>query len=162
MDILFHNAKSIEQGIHALLNQCPKLTHLSLTGVQAFFLREDLIKFCREAPPGTDAPKFIYLPFDSISLLTALVEFTDHQRNVFCVFSGEGVNRLRTYLNENENSVIYNTEGTMYDDHDGEEGDPDQQVTGLMHATGLGADDDDMDDEVDVGDESQYGGEADG
>ena len=40
------------QGIHALLNQCPKLTHLSLTGVQAFYLREDLIAYCREAPPG--------------------------------------------------------------------------------------------------------------
>lgn len=40
------------QGIHALLNQCPKLTHLSLTGVSAFYLREDLVNFCREAPPG--------------------------------------------------------------------------------------------------------------
>ena len=39
------------QGIHALLNSCPRLTHLSLTGVQAF-LREDLVVFCREAPPG--------------------------------------------------------------------------------------------------------------
>ena len=41
-----------QQGIHALLVQCPKLTHLSLTGVQAFYTREDLISFCREAPPG--------------------------------------------------------------------------------------------------------------
>ncbi|KAF2455744.1 hypothetical protein BDY21DRAFT_372897 [Lineolata rhizophorae] len=64
-------------GIIALLNNCPRLTHLSLTGVQAF-LREDLIVFCREAPQ----------------------EFNDHQREVFCVFSGSGVNRLRTYLNE--------------------------------------------------------------
>ncbi|OCK75147.1 RNI-like protein [Lepidopterella palustris CBS 459.81] len=39
-------------GIHALLNNCPRLTHLSLTGVQAF-LREDLVVFCREAPIGT-------------------------------------------------------------------------------------------------------------
>ena len=90
------------------------------------------------------------------------LEFTEHQRNVFCVFSGEGVNRLRNYLNENQPSKIYDTEGTMYDDRDGEEGDADQQVTGLMHATGLGADDDDMDDEVDAGEGSQYGGEADG
>ena len=43
---------SFTQGIHALLNQCPKLTHLSLTGVAAFYLREDLIRCCREAPPG--------------------------------------------------------------------------------------------------------------
>ena len=95
-------------------------------------------------------------------MLISSLEFTDHQRNVFCVFSGEGVNRLRTYLNENQPSMIYDTEGTMYDDHDGDDGDADQQVTGLMHATGLGADDDDMDDKVDVGEGSQYGGEADG
>lgn len=43
---------TVTQGIHALLNQCHRLTHLSLTGVQAF-LREDLTAFCREAPPGT-------------------------------------------------------------------------------------------------------------
>ena len=44
------------QGIHALLNQCPKLTHLSLTGVSAFYLREDLTNFCREAPRGMRFP----------------------------------------------------------------------------------------------------------
>jgi len=42
-------------GIHALLNNCPRLTHLSLTGVHAF-LRDDLIVFCREAPPGKQPP----------------------------------------------------------------------------------------------------------
>lgn len=60
-----------------MLNNCPKLTHLSLTGVQAF-LREDLLSFCRDAPP----------------------EFNDHQRDVFCVFSGHGVARLRDHLND--------------------------------------------------------------
>ncbi|KAI0995223.1 SCF E3 ubiquitin ligase complex F-box protein [Podosphaera aphanis] len=59
-----------------LLNHCQKLTHLSLTGVQAF-LRRDLEQFCRAAPP----------------------EFTEHQRNVFCVFSGQGVLGLRQHLN---------------------------------------------------------------
>ncbi|OTA53090.1 RNI-like protein [Hypoxylon sp. EC38] len=59
-----------------LLNCCPKLTHLSLTGVPAF-LRDDLEIFCREAPP----------------------DFTEHQRAVFCVFSGQGVMGLRNYLN---------------------------------------------------------------
>lgn len=63
------------QGIHQLLKHCPKLTHLSLTGVQAF-LRDDLLSFCRDAPP----------------------EFNDHQRDVFCVFSGHGVARLREHL----------------------------------------------------------------
>ena len=63
------------KGITQLLINCPRLTHLSLTGVQAF-LRDDLTRFCREAP----------------------TEFTHIQRDVFCVFSGEGVERLRSYL----------------------------------------------------------------
>lgn len=46
----------------------------------------------------------------------------------------------------------------MYDDRD----DADQTVAGLMHATGLGPDDEDMDDDVDGADGSVYGGEADG
>ena len=71
------------QGIHVLLNNCPKLTHLSLTGVQAF-LREEILAFCREAPP----------------------EFNDHQRDVFCVFSGNGVGRLRDFLNDQKAQQI--------------------------------------------------------
>ena len=39
------------KSVVVLLNNCHKLTHLSLTGVQAF-LRSDLEAFCREAPPG--------------------------------------------------------------------------------------------------------------
>lgn len=42
------------------------------------FLREELLAFCREAPP----------------------EFNEHQRDVFCVFSGTGVARLREFLND--------------------------------------------------------------
>ncbi|KAF9886918.1 SCF ubiquitin ligase complex subunit [Aspergillus nanangensis] len=102
-------------GIHDLLNNCPRLTHLSLTGVQPF-LREELTVFCREAPP----------------------EFTHQQREVFCVFSGEGVNRLRDYLNR-ITPAREMTEATMYDDDeelDEEEG----QVTGLMHATAINDD----------------------
>lgn len=64
------------KSIIRLLNACPRLTHLSLTGVAAF-LREEFQQFGREAPP----------------------EFTDHQRQVFCVFSGHCVNKLRDYLN---------------------------------------------------------------
>jgi len=59
-----------------LVNSCFRLTHLSLTGVPAF-LRSDVQQFCR--PP----PK----------------EFTPHQRQVFCVFSGKGVKELKQYLN---------------------------------------------------------------
>ena len=42
------------------------------------FLRNDLTRFCRDAPP----------------------EFTHPQRDVFCVFSGEGVTNLRNRLNQ--------------------------------------------------------------
>lgn len=61
--VLRYTADKRFQGIHALLNQCPKLTHLSLTGVQAFFLREDLILYCREAPPGLSPFAPLSVPF---------------------------------------------------------------------------------------------------
>ncbi|KAI2607912.1 RNI-like protein [Hypoxylon sp. NC1633] len=70
--------------IICLLNSCPKLTHLSLTGVPAF-LRDDLEPFCREAPP----------------------DFTEHQRAVFCVFSGQGVSGLRHFLNSQPEFAQY-------------------------------------------------------
>lgn len=102
-------------GIHPLVNKCPRLTHLSLTGVQAF-LDQELTAFCREAPP----------------------EFTQQQRDVFCVFSGDGVTRLRDHLNQKPQ--ILQEEATMYDDD--EELDEDEgQMTGLMHATGISDDD---------------------
>lgn len=74
------------------------------------------------------------------------------------MFSGDGVNRLRNYLNTKTD--IYD-EGTMYDDREAEEVDNDQQVAGLMHAAALNDDDDDMD-EVDGGDGSQYELEGEG
>lgn len=61
--------------IYQLLKSCPKLTHLSLTGILAF-LRTDITQFCR--PPPSD--------------------FNQHQRSLFCVFSGQGVKKLRDYL----------------------------------------------------------------
>lgn len=85
------------QGIHTLLNNCPRLTHLSLTGVQAF-LRDDLTVFCREAPS----------------------EFNDHQREVFCVFSGTGVARLREYLNGGGTNTPLETGIVDSEDDDGE------------------------------------------
>ncbi|PHH80702.1 hypothetical protein CDD82_1557 [Ophiocordyceps australis] len=64
------------KSILQLLNSCPRLTHLSLTGVPAF-QREDFQPYCRIAPP----------------------EFTPHQRDVFCVFSGNMVSSFRDLLN---------------------------------------------------------------
>lgn len=62
--------------IHELVNACPRLIHLSLTGVPDFFLTE-LTQFCREPP----------------------ADLNDHQQSVFCVYSGYGVHLLREYLN---------------------------------------------------------------
>lgn len=99
---------NISQGIHALLRNCPRLTHLSLTGVQAF-LRDELLVYCREAPP----------------------EFNEHQRDVFCVFSGMGVTRLRMFLNDEaarhagyvDGETMYNDDGeTMFKDDDAVDG----------------------------------------
>jgi len=88
----------IVQSIIRLLNYCPRLTHLSLTGVPAF-LRRDLAVFSRDAPPGmfsslNPCQHPLANPFHS--------EFTQHQREVFCVFSGQGVVNLREYLNSSE------------------------------------------------------------
>ncbi|KAJ5945539.1 hypothetical protein N7454_002378 [Penicillium verhagenii] len=102
--------------IRPLINECPRLTHLSLTGVPEF-LSPALTKFCREAP----------------------AEFTQQQRDVFCVFSGEGVFKLRDFLNRDELNQ-HETEATMYDDDD--ELDEDAgQMTGLMDATGINDED---------------------
>ncbi|CCH62907.1 hypothetical protein TBLA_0I02490 [Henningerozyma blattae CBS 6284] len=61
--------------IYELLMACPKLSHLSLTAVPSF-LRPDITAFCRPAP----------------------ADFSDNQRQIFCVFSGKGVQKLRHYL----------------------------------------------------------------
>ncbi|KAG9065050.1 SCF ubiquitin ligase complex subunit [Linnemannia hyalina] len=67
-----------DTAIASLVTQCRKLTHLSLTGVPAFTWPRYQM-FCRAPPP----------------------EFTAHQREVFCVFSGKGVRDLRKYMHEN-------------------------------------------------------------
>ncbi|KAJ4304690.1 SCF ubiquitin ligase complex subunit [Kalmusia sp. IMI 367209] len=124
-------AKPKQVGHGGPVTNCPRLTHLSLTGVQAF-LREDLIVFCREAPQ----------------------EFNEHQRDVFCVFSGVGVQRLRNYLNTDtayrRNPVF--EDGTGFDD---EAGDHEMMVNVTAQANGMGIED--MDE--DFGDGSELMGE---
>lgn len=61
--------------IYELLMACPRLSHLSLTAVPSF-LRPDITSFCRPAPS----------------------DFSENQRQIFCVFSGKGVHKLRHYL----------------------------------------------------------------
>ncbi|CAG8546464.1 7239_t:CDS:2 [Paraglomus occultum] len=69
-----------------LINACPRLIHLSLTGVPAF-QRPDLQQFGR--PPPKD--------------------YSQHQRQMFCVFSGKGVRELRHHLN-----ILDSTMGNRY------------------------------------------------
>ncbi|KAG0342627.1 SCF ubiquitin ligase complex subunit [Podila humilis] len=68
--------------VAALVNQCTKLTHLSLTGVPAF-MSPRYQTFCRAPPP----------------------EFTAYQRYVFCVFSGRGVRELRQSMQDHPTTV---------------------------------------------------------
>ncbi|KAI1767904.1 RNI-like protein [Hypoxylon sp. FL1150] len=119
-----------------LLNCCPKLTHLSLTGVPAF-LRDDLEAFCREAPS----------------------DFTEHQRAVFCVFSGQGVAGLRQYLNTQPEFAEYHSQHialrrAVQADQDG------TQAQGQGQVMALGANMDDFDEadgieDDDMGDGSE-------
>jgi F-box and leucine-rich repeat protein GRR1 len=104
-----------------------------LTGVQAF-LRDDLLVFCREAPS----------------------EFNEHQRDVFCVFSGVGVTRLRVFLNTNgqaEDRGSYDGQGTMY--NEAEEGDQMGDVTNQTDGMVI----DEMNDEEDYGNDSEMLGQ---
>jgi F-box and leucine-rich repeat protein GRR1 len=64
-------------------------------------------------------------------------EFTEHQRNVFCVFSGKGVNDLRTYLNQQNYAI-----GDDYDHRSIDDVDDDQTMTGMMGTTTLNGDED--------------------
>ncbi|KAJ3553643.1 hypothetical protein NPX13_g10840 [Xylaria arbuscula] len=115
-----------------LLNCCPKLTHLSLTGVPAF-LRDDLDRFCREAPS----------------------DFTEHQRAVFCVFSGTGVIGLRQHLNTREEFAEYREgraprrrTGAVTVTNAGQAPAPD--VEGFINDDADGLEDDDMGDGSDL------------
>ena len=65
------------KAIAFLINRLLRLTHLSLTGVSAFKTPE-LQAFSRKAPS----------------------DFSQNQINSFCVFSGDGIPRLRAHLNE--------------------------------------------------------------
>lgn len=63
------------QSIKMVLDACPRLVHLSLTGVRAF-MQTDIMQLSRPPPP----------------------ELNEHQRQVFCVFSGTGISHLREAL----------------------------------------------------------------
>ena len=69
-----------------------------------------------------------------------LAEFTDDQRTVFCVFSGDGVNKLRDYLNQHEESrragyvqAVANGFDESMDEQDG--------INGMMQSAALDGED---------------------
>ncbi|KAG0125837.1 hypothetical protein HOY82DRAFT_492427 [Tuber indicum] len=95
-------------GIHDLIKSCERLTHLSLTGVDVFYSRKDFTQFCRPPPE----------------------EFNEHQREVFCVFSGSGVDKLRRYLNAQQaaNSATANTAGGNHHAYYNDEDDDTQEM----------------------------------
>ena len=96
----------------------------------------------------------------------SLIEFNEHQRNVFCVFSGAGIGRLREHLNEtpvlgeyDDNWTMYdgdggfNDEGTGYNESMNAENTAQQQlngVTGLMGATAIEETDEDIGDDSEI------------
>ncbi|TFY74638.1 hypothetical protein EWM64_g9378, partial [Hericium alpestre] len=88
--------------IHFLLQKLQKLNHLSLTGIPAF-RRPELQQFCREPP----------------------AEFNSTQRQAFCVYSGDGVEKLRRYLMELFQSITeeINAHATECEDQTAEEED---------------------------------------
>lgn len=79
---------------------------------------------------------------------------------MFCVFSGQGVNGLRSHLNNLPRNLDYNpmVGGAPADD------DEDQTMTGTAHATllmsaaALNADDDDADGDEELDDADDNGG----
>lgn len=96
------------------------------------------------------------MPFSHTYDLTyRSTEFNEHQRDVFCVFSGVGVQRLRNYLNTDTahtRRAPFEDESTMYDD-DGEQPEVMDDVTAQANGMGI----EDMDE--DFGEESEMMGE---
>lgn len=78
-------------------------------------------------------------------------EFNEHQRDVFCVFSGLGVQRLRSFLNtdhahQHRQASFSDNEGTMYED--GEEPDIILNVTAQANDMVIDEDEDFGDSEM--------------
>ena len=91
-------------------------------------------------------------------MLTRRIEFTEHQRNVFCVFSGAGVSKLRDHLNQYEHAAMGEDDEDDFDQQT-LAGD-DQNMTGMLappHAMNIVSVDDDEDAD---GDEELEDGEG--
>jgi F-box and leucine-rich repeat protein GRR1 len=65
-----------------------------------------------------------------------VLEFNEEQRQVFCVFSGDGVNKLRDYLNEHELDHLARLSETASFDGDGRR-ESQEVITGLLQNSQL-------------------------
>jgi hypothetical protein len=79
-----------------LLNRLPLLTHLSVTGISVFRTAE-LQQFSREPPDVSEHAA--NMAHGQQPLTDTSQSFNLHQRETFCVYSGQGVAALRSYLN---------------------------------------------------------------
>ncbi|KAG6821563.1 hypothetical protein H0H93_000072 [Arthromyces matolae] len=86
--------------IHFLLQKLDKLTHLSLTGVPAF-RQPELQRFCRDPPK----------------------DFNTTQQSTFCVYSGKGINQLRSFLSALFDHItdMNGTDDTEYEEEEDED-----------------------------------------
>lgn len=109
--------------IHFLLQKLHKLTHLSLTGIPSF-RKPELQQFCRQPPQ----------------------EFNVSQRMSFCVYSGNGVAKLRSFLTDLFNTI---TEEMQGDDEETEyEDDFDESFVEVPHDVDMETgNEDDLDDD---------------
>ncbi|KAG1755522.1 hypothetical protein EDB19DRAFT_1661797 [Suillus lakei] len=109
--------------VHFLLQKLHKLTHLSLTGIPSF-RKPELQQFCRQPPQ----------------------EFNMSQRMAFCVYSGSGVAKLRSFLTDLFNTI---TEDMNADDDETEYDDDFDEgfVEGAMDADMEGGMDGDVDED---------------
>lgn len=70
-----------------------------------------------------------------------IVEFNDQQRQVFCVFSGDGVDQLREHLNKIEAPRRDSMDSRLTDGADTESG---QTISGLLQISALNDNDNDV------------------
>ena len=78
-----------------LLNRCPLLGHLSLSGVAAFKDAE-YRQYCRPTPSVSSLPLGLNL---KLNQCCPVQDVSDRQAASYCVFSGHGIAALRKHLN---------------------------------------------------------------
>jgi len=84
--------------------------------------------------------------------MLTVIEFTEHQRNVFCVFSGNGVTGLRHHLNREHPHMGSELDLEEFQALPPSERDDDHTMTGIMNTTNMIGEEEDADEELDASD----------